>query len=558
MNMRKIPYILSGITLMVLPLGIHAQQQPQDSTVNRTVVVEQEYNPDILDASKINVLPKIEPPTATKGTVEYDATLMPANSIPATVMQAYTGKETQAKAQPGYVSLGYGNYGNLDARAGYLFTLSDRDRINLNFHLDGRDGKLNLPENGGKWNSYYYRTHADIGYLHRFKKVDLDIAGNFGLSNFNFLPGVSARKQKFTSGDIHFGVKSTAMELPFRFSAETNLMLYERQYDFSSFDNRENIIRTKAQVAGSISDEQTVGIGFAMDNVLYKNNNFENHTSLDLNPYYHLENDDWKIHIGARVDMAFGFGKKFRAAPDVAAEYNFSDSYVLYAQAKGGRLQNDFRRLEAFCPYGQIMPQLDATYEQVNAGIGFKASPATGLWLNLYAGYQNLKDDLFLNNVSFLQPADIDGNEYYPMLSIDQWNTSNLHVGAEIRYDYKNILSFAIAGIYRNWSAKADSQSDIKDWVLAYKPAFEANLHMDVRPISDLLLNFGYRHISREKVEWGKVDAVNNLYLGGSYEFLKGISVYARIDNLLNRDYQYYWGYPTEGINFIGGVSFKF
>lgn len=59
MNMRKIQYIFSGIALMTLPLGIHAQQQAKDSTVNRTVIVEQEYNPDILDASKINVLPKV-------------------------------------------------------------------------------------------------------------------------------------------------------------------------------------------------------------------------------------------------------------------------------------------------------------------------------------------------------------------------------------------------------------------------------------------------------------------------------------------------------------------
>ena len=68
--MRKMQYILSGITLMTLPLGIHAQQQAKDSTVNRTVVVEQEYTPDILDASKINVLPKVEPPTANKRAVE--------------------------------------------------------------------------------------------------------------------------------------------------------------------------------------------------------------------------------------------------------------------------------------------------------------------------------------------------------------------------------------------------------------------------------------------------------------------------------------------------------
>ena len=97
MNMRKIQYILSGITLITLPLGIHAQQQAKDSTVNRTVVVEQEYTPDIPDASKINVLPQVEAPTVNKKAVEYDVTLVPANTIPATVMQAYTGKETQAK-----------------------------------------------------------------------------------------------------------------------------------------------------------------------------------------------------------------------------------------------------------------------------------------------------------------------------------------------------------------------------------------------------------------------------------------------------------------------------
>lgn len=134
--MRQIQYILGGLALIAFPLSIQAQQQAKDSTMNRTVVVEQEYNPDILDASKINVLPKVELPTVSKKVVEYDATLMPAGQIPATVMQAYTGKETQAKVLPGYVRLGYGSYGNLDARANYLFTLSNRDRLNLTFHIN--------------------------------------------------------------------------------------------------------------------------------------------------------------------------------------------------------------------------------------------------------------------------------------------------------------------------------------------------------------------------------------------------------------------------------------
>ena len=99
--------------LVSLSLGAQAQTQPQDTTMNRTVVVEQEYNPDIIDASKVNVLPKVMPPTVSKKTVEYDATLAPAGNIPATTMEAYTGAESQDKAKRGYARLGYGNYGNL-------------------------------------------------------------------------------------------------------------------------------------------------------------------------------------------------------------------------------------------------------------------------------------------------------------------------------------------------------------------------------------------------------------------------------------------------------------
>ena len=50
-----------------MPFNLQAQNtQPKDTTMNRTVVVEQEYNPDILDASKVNVLPKVEEPTVSK------------------------------------------------------------------------------------------------------------------------------------------------------------------------------------------------------------------------------------------------------------------------------------------------------------------------------------------------------------------------------------------------------------------------------------------------------------------------------------------------------------
>ena len=65
--------IIGGLSLAIsMPSVLQAQTtQPKDTTMNRTVVVEQEYNPDIMDASKVNVLPKVEEPTVSKNCLLY-------------------------------------------------------------------------------------------------------------------------------------------------------------------------------------------------------------------------------------------------------------------------------------------------------------------------------------------------------------------------------------------------------------------------------------------------------------------------------------------------------
>ena len=76
--MKRAFYIIGGLTLAIsIPSALQAQTtQPKDTTMNRTVVVEQEYNPDIMDASKVNVLPKVEEPTVSKKNVEYALSLI--------------------------------------------------------------------------------------------------------------------------------------------------------------------------------------------------------------------------------------------------------------------------------------------------------------------------------------------------------------------------------------------------------------------------------------------------------------------------------------------------
>ena len=148
--MKRNRYIFLGMALTALPaMAQHQQAQPKDTTMNRTVVVEQEYNPEIMDASKVNVLPKVEEPTVIKKEVEYAVSAVPASNIPMETMQVYTGIEAQPMSKPGYIRLGYGNYNNLDVYANYLFHLSGRDKLNVNFNMTGMSGKLEVPYEEG-------------------------------------------------------------------------------------------------------------------------------------------------------------------------------------------------------------------------------------------------------------------------------------------------------------------------------------------------------------------------------------------------------------------------
>lgn len=572
-------YILTivGLALIALPTWAQKQRtQAKDTTVNRTVVVEQEYNPIIIDASKINVLPKVTAPTVSKKEVEYAVSWAPANQIPGSTMQAYTGNEVQTSALPGYVRVGYGNYGNLDILGNYLFRLTDKDKLNVSLKMDGMNGKLTLPYTYGSadhssWNAYYYRTRANVDYTHQFHKLDLNVAGNFGLSNFNFQPG-SVGKQKFTSGDLHVGVKSTDEKLPLQYRAETNLMFYGKQQNAPNrlIGINETVVRTKGLVTGAINDQQLIGIALEMNNMFYKEDPkldehatriLNNRTLLDLNPYYELNSDNWLLHLGANVDFSFANGKGIRVSPDVTVQYVFSDSYILYAKATGGRQVNDLRRLETVDPYAIFTRPIVDTYEQLNARIGFKASTMPGLWFNIYGGYQNLKDDLYPYEGA------LDGSHIYTWSDYDYTNSYNFYAGAEASYAYKDLFSVSAEATYYNWDSDYDLEQ-LGTPTLKYnpsllmKPEFKFGLQAEVHPIAALHLTIGYQYISRKVSEMSdykrQIAAINNLSLGANYNLFKGISVYARVNNLLNKKYQWYYMIPAEGISFLGGVSYQF
>lgn len=545
--MRHIQYSVVGSLLLAMPLLLHAQtKQPKDSAMNRVVVVEQEYNPEIMDASKVNVLPEVTEPEVVKRKVEYAVASAPAGVVPAGQMQAYTFAERQSDPFLGYLRAGYGNYGNLDVAGNYLFRLSAKDRLNIRLQSDGMNGKLDMPA-GTEWKSKFYRLNSGVDYTHRFRSVDFNLGAGFGMSSFNY-PVDGMPDQRFLSGDFRVGVGSSDEASPLQFRAETALLMFSRKHNNFAFDNdaaTETQVHTKGWVGGRIDDEQYIRIGADLRNIFYSEDNgaaaarapYDSRTTLGLNPRYELRSEHWNLRAGASVDFAFGGGKTLRVAPDVKAEYVFADSYAVFLQAVGGRRASDFRRLELLCPYAlPVSPVLD-TYEQANASLGFKASPCPGLWFRLQGGFQRLKDDLFQAGVAFID--------------LEATDTHNFYGGFSLDYDYREAFTLSLDATYRNWDGDREE-------ALLLKPEAELKGELSVRPVSGLSVSAGYEYASRVKTGFGRMAAVNNLHAGAEYRFYKHVSIYARLNNLLNKDYMYYLGYPVEGFNFYGGVVLNF
>jgi len=556
--MKRSTIYIIGV-MLIASANLKAQQQKNDTVMSRTVVVEQEYTPDILDAQKINVMPQVEPLTSSDKKIQYATSPLSIRQIPTSLMPVYAGEEIQTAAWPGYVRLGAGLPGNIDLLTNYLYNISEKDQLNAFLLFNGNSGDRKS-NNGEKWHARYYQTRAGVDFTHDFTSLKLDLGAHLGISNFN--RGYEMGNQNFTSGDIHVGLTSAQIDQAITYQAETNLMYYKRKAGPSS--HTEYAIKTKGYVLAPFAENQSVGIGFRLDNFFYKSEKdiykYKNNSNLAMNPYYLYENDTWKLRLGANVNYAFGLESKFNMAPDIDAQYHFSEKNLFYARATGGNISNDFRRFEQLTPYADLpSQQVIGTFEQVNIAVGLKGNPFEGLWYNIFGGYQDLKRDIapllrnnyYSNGVSYT--VNQDNATVIPTI-LAQANTHNLYIGAEANYDYKSIFNISVSATYRGWGISDDELKEL----LTYKPAFIAEMDLTYRPINQMRLNMGYQYVGRKGGDLLKPKAINNLYFGGSYQLKDNFSVYAQINNLLNQKYHYFAGIPEQGINFVGGITLGF
>lgn len=547
--------ILGAALLPMLPAA--AQQQAKDSTLNRTVVVENQYNPEVMDAFKVNVLPQIEEPAVAKQHIDYAESQRPLTTWAVAPMGPITRSLTQPVAPRGYIRGAYGNRNNTDFKASYLWNISSRDQLGVMASLYGLCGDIPMLTEEDDWKSRFFRTDFSLDYRHDFKRVALWLGGNFASQVFNYMPASTSSaqlpgyldKQHYTLAEGYVGVRSTDTSFPVRFGIQTGLRSFSRKYaQMGLWEGSENIFHTKGYMEGDISDEQQVGLNLTMDNVIHDVDQ-QDYTLLRLNPYYTYRNGSFEAHLGAHVDWQTAYHGGIKAAPDIELAYTFATSNRLYLKAGGGTQLNDFRQLNDISPYWFQTEQMRTTYTPMDLSLGLKASPVPGLGLHLYGGYRMVKNEIFV------LPGMADENAFYVYAGLAQDKAKLGYGGASVSYAYRDWFDFSVDGAFYGWSV-----DEGKEALLMLNPAFEIGLSARFKILEGLHAGLSYRYEGRKNIDSldGKADPVNELNLRADYELMERFNVFVSVNNLLNKTYLQSNGYPMQKLYVMGGVSYRF
>ena len=545
-RMKRIAMI-AGLGMMALTAA-YAQQN--NTELERTVVVENQYNPTVMDASKINVLPKVEEPSVPKSNIDYVTSLRPVSAWNYQSMGLMQREQVADAIYRGWFRAGYGTHGNVDIKAGYEGYVGSKDRLGVAASLDGWNGEL-AGLNEEDWTSRLYDTRLGLDYRHSFRKTDLALGGYYRSQVFNYLypllADAPAGKQHQTMANAHIGLASTNQDMAVQFSGEIGMNYFKQKYPAGVEAGSETNFYAKGDVLTPFLG-QSFGLALDLNTYSYAMGEMKNNTSLEMNPYYKMEYGDWRFRVGAHLDWWSGAENQMNVSPDLNVELNFLDSYVLYAQAGGGRENKSLMELTDVTPYWALaQPYLLPTYVTLDAQLGLKASPANGWWFNLTGGYQMREDDLFFG------VADEKGMT----AAFAQADSKVAYGAAELKYDYKDLFDCTLKATYYHWDLSKPKEQDgqVKQITLALKPELEVNAEVGMKPMSGLRVNVGYEYVKRCE---GLYDPISNLYLGADYALLKNLSVYGQIRNLMNKEYVRADAYPAQKMNALVGLSLRF
>ena len=539
-----------------------AQDLSKEITVDRVVATEQ----------KSVLKPTLMPTLVETGS--EDVTLAPAEYLqPGTITNALKKLSAAAWADSiartpyrGYASLGYFPALNLGVNAGYR--IIDKENLTLGawaqyngaqYKSDGvkmrnnyitadiygawrpnEDSRLGIdamydfssilhPSWVDEANNYTRSTNAFKGYAQWSSRVsDFIYKVGFGGSIFKF--GNAKATFKDPQGNEFMPVKETSV----KFDAMVGYVLGGHPL---ALDVDGQFLTSNAPNAGTLGQIQ-------------------------LKPNYTIEWRGFNFRLGANVGFGTGYAdKKVTIAPDVRIDWAPKKSIIAaYLNLTGGQQLNPLSGIYAQDAYCSPFISYMRSNIPISAEAGVNFGTVAGFSFGLFGGWAYAKDWLMpvLNFGATSIPslpiwASAYGGTAYASCNVKSWQA-----GLRLSYEYGTLIK--VSGMVAT-AGSNDANATWYAWLDRAKYVADASLR--VTPIDPLDIEVAYSLRACRKAVAPKGETVNlgnisNLSVGASYRITPALTVFARVENILNRHPLLISGLPGQGICGAIGVAYKF
>ncbi len=572
--------------LMCIQIGI-AQETEEDNLGTETVTVTKAYSPTVSDAFKIKSTPSINDSIELqKKPINYSIFSVPV----ASTFTPAKGKASKVEKLPppvlynSYASVGVGNYANATADFYTSRALNRDERLDIGLNHISSRGDLD----GVVLSNIFSDSKLDASYSKRDRDLDwgADIALQHQLYNWYGLPSTVTdptiinaidERQNYYMGEAgaHINVEDAIF---------TNAdFTYRRFWD--AVKSGENRALFNAGVSFPVNDE-TIDVGFKAD---YVNGNFKNsdvnsqtndegieysNIQVSLNPSLTMLRDDLSLRLG--VNLVYGINKdantsesSFYIYPAITGSYRLLDeNAIAYGGIVGELKQNSYYDFVEENPYVSPTLEIAPTDKQYNAYVGLKGQLLPNLSYNVKAFYsaENKKPLYKLNPTNDFR-EDEKGYYYGNSFEVFYDDIKTLGFFAELNVDVNRNFTFGVNAEFLKYYTETENPA----WNL---PNTKASLFLDYQIGKKWFTRANIFYVGeREDFSTTVISGVPqneftpnritldsffdvNLQVG--YRYTDQWSFFLKGANLVNSDYQNWANYPVQGIQILGGATYKF
>lgn len=527
------------------------------NALTEQIVITTAYKPLLADAVKIRRNPDLEDVTPYKAPLSYKPydLRLEQNSDIRQLEAMKMPPERDSIPQNNYAEVGLGNfkttYGEAFfntgpdqglqaggfikhfAQAGSIYKQNQsRNEVNVFGKSVGAENDLN------GFIDYKYNTN----YFYGFNQSDPTTAVEPAKQHFSILSaeGNLAKNYADVPNDFTYALKLKGYIYSDAFQAkESNLVL-------SGFLN-ETVNQFYAGVAGSLD------LATQQDSLYNYNNSL-----LRLNPYIKFQGSNYKIDAGINIVDQFGFSSAFYIFPAVNLELQVIPKYVrLFAEAKGDVNRSSIMNFTTINPFMGPNIAIKNSVDQLDISAGLEGTIAPGVGFKAFVFRNSLKDmPLIVSNFSAA------GNTFAVVYD----NGKSRVNGLTGEIDAKATDDIDVFGRveFKDYQLAEQAQPwNLPKFKLTAGAAIHINNKVDIT--GSLLFRGNTQDITYTealnptvKATPTSISSFADLSGGVTYKATNKISVFVKVNNILDSTNQTWLYYPDYGFNIFGGVGFAF